>query len=294
MRYGFLVGVLVFLLFFGCGKRINEQFNDLFFEKDTVVVPNVVADKDYAFAVLGDNRPDSKSLEYFLTMIGKLDIEVVYHLGDLIQFPSPLFFISILEALESSFRDGDFYPVVGNHDVDGHSGNSLKTLDIFRHFMDISEPLGYRYQEEDGMHFILLNSYLPGEENSIGTDQMEWLESILEGISVLPNPLVFVFMHHPLFPAGAHAPLLNRDDLHQLLRAYPVTAVFSGHEHLYHFELHDDIYYFVSGGAGSTLHFAAQGNSINHFLAVSVTPNFVVDVFNIQGTIVDSQGEVLD
>lgn len=281
--------MVILLSMYGC-ENISESVADQLFKKEVVTVPDIHPEKDYAFAVLGDNRPDTQSLEYFLGMIRKLEIDTVYHVGDIVEFNSPLFFMSVKEAIQCCFDLSHFNLVVGNHDLDGSSGNSMGNLEVLRYFFEIQAERGYRTQETNDGYFVFLNSYLPGYENEIDDTQLAWLEDTLNAIDTTETPSekpIFVFLHHPMFPAGYHAPLINRDSVHNVLKQHHITAVFQGHEHLYYKEVVDDIPYYVTGGAGSSLHDTEEGMAIHHFLAVSVSPNFQVDIVDTNGDIVE-------
>jgi 3',5'-cyclic AMP phosphodiesterase CpdA len=284
MKKKYFMLLVSFILLSSC-SAVSEQINNSIFIDKTTPIPTINAEKTYAFAVLGDNRPDSVKLNYFLRMINQLNIQTSFHVGDLVQFSSPIFYLSVLEAIDQSYKNKEFIAVVGNHDVEGSSGNTLTNLGLFNHFFSINEPHAYRYKQKNNMHFIMLNSYLPGYENEISPEQLSWLNSTLE--SIPENNFIFVFLHHPPYPAGYHIPLLNRDALHSILTQYPISAVFSGHEHLYYKQVVDGIPYYVSGGAGSTLHSTENGISSYHFLAISITPNLSIDAFNSKGEIIN-------
>jgi 3',5'-cyclic AMP phosphodiesterase CpdA len=205
----------------------------------------------------------------------------------MIEFSSPLGFLAIREALDESLRsDITFLPIVGNHDVDGADGNTGSTLKIFNYFMGFEDSYqGYQVIEKENNAFIILNTFLPNEENRIGATQLAWLELRLAEIS--PSKDIFIFMHHPMFPAGAHSPLANREELHTLFTSYDnIVAVFAGHEHVYYHTVQDEIHYYVSGGAGSPLHTNTNGIAIHHMLGVVTSPNFRVDVLDDSGELI--------
>lgn len=249
----------------------------------------------YDFIVLGDNRPDVEHFERFLRGASHLDVDQLVHVGDMIDFSSAVGFLSIEDALDKYLRSGiSFVPVIGNHDMDGAGGNSMASLKLFLDVFDLPKnSLGYRKMEFSNYAFIVLNSHFPNQENSIGTTQMAWLDttlSELQGNS--PSKSVFVFMHHPAYPAGQHVPLENSAELNTLLMKYPaVRAVFSGHEHLYYHEEVTSgsrtIDYYVTGGAGSQLHHVPKGKAVFHMLGVRVSPNFTVSVLDENGDVID-------
>ena len=80
------------------------------------------------------------------------------------------------------------------------------------------------------------------------TDQTAWLEREL--IAARQDPAIrhiFVVMHHPPFSISLHGG--NRDLRERwtpLFEKYQVTAVFSGHDHVYERAEHNGLRYFVS------------------------------------------------
>lgn len=245
----------------------------------------------FDFIVLGDNRPDILKFEQFLRTIGALDVKYLVHVGDMIEFSSPLGFLSFNESLSRYLRsDIEFIPVVGNHDVEGSNGNTFANLELFNSVFDLpNNSLGYRRLDYPNFSFIVLNSFLPSEENEIASTQFSWLRTQLETIfNDTPSKSVFVFLHHPVFPAGAHPPLKNANELNRLLLQFNnVKAVFSGHEHLFY--RHEEtsgnhtIQYFVTGGAGSDLHTTERGRAVFHMMGVQVSPNFQITVMDVNG-----------
>ena len=281
----FRLGVCLFLagiLASGCAKQ------------DGVKVDHTITGASYDFVVMGDNRPDIGQFETFLLAVSDLDVDKVVHVGDMIEFSSPLGFLSFRESLQNCLRDDiTFIPVIGNHDMDGSNGNTMASLTLFSFVFKLpTDYLGYKTLEYPDYFFIILNSYYPGEENQVGTAQFAWLrETLDEMMESEPEKPIFVFTHHPVYPAGAHAPIENAGEFNALLMEYPtVKAVFSGHEHLYyHQEVTSGdrtIDYYVSGGAGSELHITERGHAVHHVLGVRVSPNFTVDVLDDQGNII--------
>jgi 3',5'-cyclic AMP phosphodiesterase CpdA len=151
------------------------------------------------------------------------------------------------------------------------------------HFGDV-----YGSFDLSDVHFVALDTEVPGEEGRIGDRQLEWLRGDLERSKDKRAILVFShaeFFSSPLIDPSAtkgHEAIANRDDLHQLFKRYPVKAVFSGHEHLFWSEKpedHDGIAYFVAGGAGAPLYASPDRGGFSHYLVVRVSGDKVqVDV----------------
>ncbi len=127
-------------------------------------------------------------------------------------------------------------------------------------------------------HFIALDTEEADRAPGVGPAQLEWLRKDLEANRGAEH--IFVFSHHPLFPTPDHpragfASVANRDEVHRLFVRYHVTAVFSGHEHLYYASVHDGVRYIVTGGGGAPSDGAPQDGGFQHYLLVSVDGNAV-------------------
>ena len=231
-------------------------------------------------------RSNVENLQNFLLGASRFDSPFMFHLGDMIEFCSPLAFLSLTASVSDYLSpEMRFVPVIGNHDLRSTTKSkksSYESLKIFNYFFDYKqEDPGYRMIENGQLVFLVLNTFYPGYENAIGPAQKAWLESTLSAID--PSKSIVVFTHHPLFPAGAHDPLQNRDEIHDLFKRYGVKAVFSGHEHLYYHQVEEGILYYVSGGAGSRLHVSEKGEAVFHMLGVQVFPEWKVDILNENG-----------
>ncbi len=241
-------------------------------------VSHTITGPSYDFIVMGDNRPDMLRLGDFINGIGKLDVSTVVHVGDMVQFSSPLGFSALQEALHKYLRpDMQFVPVIGNHDMDGTGGNSDQSRELFNYVFGYpKESLGYRKIDYPNYTFIVLNTYLAGYEKSINETQLQWLNTTLAELQSAPsNKPIFVFMHHPMYPAGHHPPITNAASVNAILQNYnKVRAVFAGHEHLYYHEEvtsgDHKIDYYITGGAGSSLHHTGRGLAVHHILGVNV------------------------
>jgi len=255
----------------------------------------VVTDRHYDFIVLGDNRPDVVLFETFLSTISTFDVDKMVHVGDMVEFSSPVGFLAFQDALDNYLRSSiRFIPVVGNHDMDGSGGNTEASMQLFNAVFDLPESYkGYQKIDFPSYIFIVLNSYYHDEEKEIGPTQFAWLETTLETIhSETPTKPIFLFDHHPIYPAGYHPPITNADAVNALLQKYSnVVAFFSGHEHVYYHEEvasgDHKIQYYVTGGAGSQLHHVSKGVAVHHMLGVTVSPSFNVEVLDEKGNVLD-------
>jgi hypothetical protein len=148
---------------------------------------------------------------------------------------------------------------VGNHDY----GSPL-----------FDQYFGRRYFSFDvgSVHLIVLDSQQPGQYSQVAGTQWQWLVNDLAAAA--QARLIFVTIHQPLFPVGVHrGSSLDRypnfrDRLHLLLARNKVSAVFSGHEHLYNHQQRDGVHYFISGGGGAPLYAQPAGGGFYHYLLV--------------------------
>jgi 3',5'-cyclic AMP phosphodiesterase CpdA len=109
-------------------------------------------------------------------------------------------------------------------------------------------------------------------------------------------------MHHPPFSISVHGGSRDlRERWTPLFEKYQVSAVFSGHDHVYQRAEHDGIRYFVSGGGGAPLYPRRPNpNPVDleavkkferafHFLRVTVTGNRVeVTGVRTDGTVIET------
>jgi hypothetical protein len=151
-----------------------------------------------------------------------------------------------------------FVPVPGNHDLYNAERRSDLALEaLYRAHWGPT----WRHFEYRNALFVILNSDAPGAERSIGPDQWRWLEETLDGSDA---EHVFVFLHRP--PAS----LETAEDLHDLLRRYPVRYVFFGHQHHYEHVERDGIRYVMTNAAADTAVPIAAVGGYDHLLLVTV------------------------
>jgi hypothetical protein len=197
-------------------------------------------------------------------------------------------------------RDNVFFPAVGNHDRQGRG----RTADSYRAFFSVPDNGGdterYYAFSYAAARFLVLDS---NEYSFALSDQTAWLEREL--IAARQDPSVhhvFAVMHHPPFSIALHG---GSQDLRErwtpLFENYQVTAVFSGHDHVYERAEHNGIRYFVSGGGGAPLYprrphpSAVDLEAVKkfersfHFLRVTVTGSRVeVTGVRSDGTVIET------
>lgn len=152
-----------------------------------------------------------------------------------------------------------FVPVVGNHDIWGDTPREI--------WLDRLGPPYFSFNYGSS-HFIVLNSEELLDEPVVGPDQMAWLKADLE--KHRDSQHIFVFIHKPFFLQGDYSNS-NWPQVHQLLKQYPVRAVFAGHYHIYRkCEPTDGIEYVITGGGGAEIGDDPETGDFHHYLLVRV------------------------
>jgi 3',5'-cyclic AMP phosphodiesterase CpdA len=246
------------------------------------------ASGDFVFVVAGDNRPTAKGapsprvLETIFSEIRIIQPDLVLWSGDTIYG-----YGDTPEELQSEYSgflarakraDVPIFNVPGNHEI--HPQKPCSDPDpeqqFKNHFGNLYGSFDYR-----GAHFIALDTEECGHTTPDGKvqvvdgAQLDWLKQDLEANKAARA--MFVFFHTEVTPASNdedssnHKALGNSDELRTLFKAYPVKAVFQGHEHVYYGTVVDGIQYFVAGGAGAPLYAPPEKGGFSHYLVVEVT-----------------------
>jgi 3',5'-cyclic AMP phosphodiesterase CpdA len=166
-----------------------------------------------------------------------------------------------------------FHACLGNHDNPNQRFYALFNMGGERYYTFRPSNGGTAGLAEGGVRFFALDS------DYLDKPQLEWLEKELSSSS---SDWKISFFHHPLYSSGnAHGSALeSRAVLEPLFVRYGVSAVFSGHDHLYERikPQKGGIVYWVSGGGGSlrkgdlrATELTAKGfDSDYHFIGVEI------------------------
>ena len=263
--------------------------------------PDVGADVPITFTVIGDTRYGTDAHRRVIERMSQEVPDFVLGTGDMVdegfrQDQWQQFF----DVENPMLRDNVYFPALGNHDRQGRG----RTADTYRAYFSVPENGGdterYYAFTYATSRFLVLDS---NEYSFALTDQTAWIEGEL--IAARQDPAikhVFCVMHHPPFSISLHGG--NRDLRERwtpLFEKYNVTAVFSGHDHVYERAEHDGIRYFVSGGGGAPLYArrprpeALDGEAtkkyerVYHYLRVSLTGNRIeVTGIRADGTTIET------
>lgn len=229
------------------------------------------------FIVFGDNRPylstfaQPKIFKDILKDAATLSPAFAVNTGDCIYGASSVGRLKEqyddYKAAISSFP-GKVYLAVGNHEIGGKKSHE----DFF------AKELGSLYYSFDyeGAHFIVLDTEVVGEEGRITGKQLAWLKQDLHASRAAKYK--FVFMHRPMYPVGGHIGSSldkypdQRNALHWLFVQSHVSAVFTGHEHLFDHTVRNGVHYIITGGAGAGLYTSTKGEGdFHHYIAVDIS-----------------------
>jgi len=236
---------------------------------------STAAAEPITFAVIGDTRgaPVAEEFSDMRDQINRLKADFVVHAGDAI--PGRIPPTEPEEKITAQWDAHDkvvagfkmpFFLAPGNHDV--WDNRSVK---IFR------ERYGDMYFSWDnaGYHFIVLNSDEMEEGRyilKISDRQLEWLKSDLEKNRNAAQ--IIVFLHRPYgfkcsrWDLGEAQYKHWMENVHALLKKYPVTAVFASHIHAYCYNYQDGIHYVVTAGGGAPLYAPEGMGGFMHFCLV--------------------------
>lgn len=242
----------------------------------TVINPRNAAGREtFSFAVVGDSQPSGetgKQPEVFkriIEEINKSGADFMVHLGDKIYGSKD---VNVVRRQYAEYGDVikklkiPVHYVVGNHEINGVKENEELHKEKFGTL--------YFSFEHKNCFFIVLNTEFVGSEAAVKGEQLSWLKSELEKGRGCRH--IFVFLHRPLFSvlfakkndAQQFSSKEHRDLLAGLFNKYNVSAVFAGHEHIFHSERHNGLLQIISGGGGGPFHFAP---AFHHYLIVEVT-----------------------
>lgn len=225
------------------------------------------AEREFHFVVLGDSQfHDPVGYNRIVNEVVLLQPAFVIQVGDLIRGYHPSlgavrkewqrFFGQIEPLIEGA--NIPFVAVPGNHDVYGalRRPDRDATALFESHWGDVPRYFDYR-----DARFIVLNSDPVGLSQQLGSNQLAWLDSALEG---RVGKLTFVFLHRP--PAS----LKDFDAFHERLRAAEVNSVFYGHHHHGHQVVKDGVRYVMTNSAATSGTPFVEVGSFDHVLQVSV------------------------
>jgi Calcineurin-like phosphoesterase len=207
----------------------------------SVALPNAAGSLKFAaFGDWGDESPEQMATAAQIAKTrATFPFEIVITCGDNIYGSErPQDFVNKFETPYKPLLDAGvkFYATLGNHDAQEQR--------YYKPF-NMGGKLYYSFKapKQDVRFFMLDSDYMD-------PDQVRWVEGELKTTTEAWKIVVF---HHPLYSSGAtHGSSLSlRATLEPLFVKYGVSAVLSGHDHIYErVKPQLGITYFVIGSAG--------------------------------------------
>ncbi|MBZ5496085.1 MAG: metallophosphoesterase [Acidobacteriia bacterium] len=205
----------------------------------------------FDFVIFGDTRTGHEVHRKIVAKIIKDQPAFVVHTGDLVDNGNQAgLWDTFFEIEKDLLRNIPFYPTPGNHE---------QNTPVFFKYFAFSNDDGHHYSFDwGGTHFAAIDSNEIGknsqERTAFRQEQLDWLQGDLARNS---NPLVFVWLHHPVFSGVADRKAASARlaaVLEPVLLKGRAAAVFGGHDHNYQHHVHAGIDYVVSGGGGAPLY----------------------------------------
>jgi len=274
------------------GQRWDGEF---------ATAPEAGKDVPFSFIVVGDSRG---GVEQHRRVVQRMSQEVpdfVLGTGDMVdegfrQDQWQQFF----DVENTLLRDNVYFPALGNHDRQGRG----RTADTYRAFFSVPENGNdterYYAFTYGSSRFLVLDS---NAYSFALTDQTSWLErELVAARQDLEIRHIFVVMHHPPYSISLHGGAVDlRERWTPLFERYDVSAVFSGHDHVYTRAEENGVRYFVTGGGGAPLYPRRPKSSpidiaavkkferVLHYLRCTVTGNRIeVSAVRADGTTIET------
>ena len=183
-------------------------------------------EKSLKFAVLSDTGSQNWTLErLILEAKDKYHPDFMLHLGDLVVYRNVEHMYWMMDQLNEKLGKVPMYLIAGNHDVKKKKGVD-KSI-----YQRVFGPLYYWFGYGNTL-FIGLDT----STESIDEEQWQFFKKVMQ--TVRPSfKHVILFTHvPPIVPEGFLSHSLKKDSMErmaQMLKKYPVDAIFCGHVHYY-------------------------------------------------------------
>lgn len=301
-----LYSVILLLLiagryFFSQGSTPVTEISDEFVAEVSVVSdPTVMSPVPVKIAVIGDfGDPSPSPADAVANLVNSWNVDYIVTTGDnnyprglLADFPS-----HTTDRYLNHFTAQRFLPTLGNHDwgYEGSNSYTAENLPSSQYFYYLpGNKRYYSYLTGNGLVeiFVLDTDVREPDGNTIDSTQGVWFQN---QVSLSKAPYKFVFTHEP--------PYSSCDGKDSVATRWPfknlgITAVFSGHCHLYERLEVEGLTYIINGagGGGQTDRFngynadsKAQYNDAKGAVLISADSSRVSIVFyNISGEIIDT------
>ncbi len=219
--------------------------------------------KTMHFLVFGDSK-GSDYLQDVLKIADKLNPQFCITTADLVNKGAGKIGMKEYRELDENsgwfFRKYPTWPTLGNHEVYDlkYSVNYESGVKNFGDFFGLKDP--YYSFTYGNAKFIALDWIKVSESE----ERLKWLEKELKEAQ---GKQIFIFKHRPYYTVGSksYKDVEGKSTVAtKLFTKYKVTAVFSGHDHLYYRTYRNDVHYIISSGAGASIYkLKREGDAIS-------------------------------
>ncbi len=212
--------------------------------------------KPMHFLVFGDSK-GSRFLQDVLRRADTLNPQFCITTADLVNKGAGEIGLEDYKKLDKDagwfLRKYPTWPTLGNHEVSGSSDKTgEENYEIgeknFSDFFGLKDPV-YSFTYGNAK-FIALD----WDKVSNSPEKFAWLENELKDAQ---GKHIFIFKHRPYYTVGSksYSDVEGKTtEVTKLFTKYKVTAVFSGHDHIYHRTKRDGVNYIISAGAGAPIY----------------------------------------
>ena len=243
-----------------CMSSLAQTFtSNLATEKKPWTQEPVFGTGNYKFVVLPDKKGGEENgvFETAIDEINRISPDFVITVGDLIEgFVSDVKYAvpmwdDIIERLGR--LDAPFFFVGGNHDLT----NQTMTDEFVRRF-----GTSY-YSFSVGPDLFLALDSEEHHGRNVSPEQVEYFRKVLDGWS---GRHIYVFMHSPLWYPKNHG---GYEEIDAMLHGHQYT-VFSGHTHMYYYEVRGGMEYYVLATAGGESGMRGpEVGEVDHYMLVT-------------------------
>ncbi len=207
----------------------------------------------YTFLVFGDSK-HSKELQRILRVSDDLNPDFCLTTADLVDKGAGWQGILEYKMLEDTagwfFRKYATWTTLGNHEIyDGQKhADYASGAKNFADFFGLSDPT-YSFDFANA-RFIAMD--WPKVDKD--PEKLIWLENELK---TAEGKHIFIFRHRPFYTVGtkSHYEIEGVSTVAtRLFQKYNVSAVFSGHDHIYYRTYRENVNYLISAGAGAFIY----------------------------------------
>jgi hypothetical protein len=239
-------------------------------EAQVVTAPLPGASERVRFVVYGDNRSNGDAHRRVVSAIAAEGADFLLNTGDLVDHDADDEWQTFFDIEHALLSTTPLWAAPGNHEGGGDRWAELFPVGERARFA------GRAYGADYGpVHVAALDS------NGDLVEQARWLDGDLAAARARGAKHLFVFMHDGPFSGatgfGAHGSnMIARRVVVPVAKKHGVTAIFSGHDHIYERGESDDLAYWVTGGGGAPLRSAGfidetkVAKSLFHYLVVDV------------------------